>query len=42
MKAGGKRRLLIPASMAYGQQGAGDIPPNSPLVFDIELITIDK
>lgn len=42
MKAGGKRRLLIPANMAYGEQGSGDIPPNSALVFDIDLITIDK
>ncbi len=39
MKPGGIRRLLIPAAMGYGARGAGkDIPPNSDLVFVIELI----
>ena len=37
IKVGGKRRLTIPAAMAYGSQGAGsDIPPNANLVFDVE------
>jgi len=41
MKVGGKRRLIIPSSMAYGsQRAAANIPPNSDLVFDIELISI--
>jgi FKBP-type peptidyl-prolyl cis-trans isomerase len=40
MKVGGKRKLTIPASMAYGSQGAGTIPPNSPLQFEIELVSI--
>lgn len=44
MKVGGKRRLLIPAEKAYGAkppEGSG-IAPNSPLVFDISLISIKK
>ena len=39
MKPGGVRRLLIPPEMAYGKRGApGAIPPDSTLVFEIELI----
>ncbi len=39
MKVGGIRKLTIPAAQAYGEQGAGpDIPPNSDLVFIIELV----
>ena len=42
MKIGGKRRLLIPAEQAYGEQSPSpDIPANSDLVFDIEIISID-
>lgn len=41
MKVGGKRRLIIPASLAYGAQSPSpDIPANSALVFDIELIAV--
>ena len=41
MKVGGKRRLVIPAAMAYGPRRASStIGPNSDLVFDIELIAI--
>jgi len=42
MKIGGKRRLLIPPDLAYGSQGAGNaIPPNSSLVFAIELLKVE-
>lgn len=41
MKAGGKSRFFIPASLAYGDMGAGDvIGPNSTLIFDIELMEV--
>jgi len=40
MKVGGRRQLLIPASLAYGKQGSGSIPPNAPLEFVIDLLKI--
>lgn len=41
MKVGGTRRLLIPAEMAYGSSSPSkNIPSNSDLVFDIELVAI--
>ncbi len=41
MKVGGMRRLIIPSDMAYGSvRAAANIPPNSDLVFDIELMDI--
>lgn len=43
MRTGGTRRLLIPSSMAYGERRASSaIPPNSDLVFDIELIAVEN
>jgi peptidylprolyl isomerase len=39
MKVGGRRELVIPASLAYGAQGSGStIPPNAPLVFVVDLL----
>lgn len=40
MKPGGKARLICPPETAYGDQGAGVIPPNATLTFEIELIGI--
>jgi FKBP-type peptidyl-prolyl cis-trans isomerase len=40
MKEGGKRKLVIPAKLAYGPQAKGSIPPNSVLLFDVELLKV--
>ena len=43
MKEGGKRKLLIPASLAYGSQAVGNvIPANSVLIFEVELLKVQK
>lgn len=42
MQEGAKYRFFIPAKLGYGDIGAGNIPPNSVLIFDIELIKIEK
>lgn len=42
MRAGGQRLLLIPSSLGYGRSGAaGVIPPNAPLLFEVELLAIE-
>lgn len=39
MKSGGLRRLFIPSALAYGDQGAGPIPPNADLIFDVQMVS---
>ncbi|STZ64357.1 FK506-binding protein [Moraxella lacunata] len=40
MRVGGKRRLIVPAFLGYGERAVGKILPNSDLVFEIELIDV--
>lgn len=41
MKAGGQRRLTVPASLGYGAAGRGGvIPPNATMIFDVELLAV--
>lgn len=42
MKVGGQRILVIPGDMAYGNRQVGTIPPNAPLVFEVELLAITE
>ena len=43
MRIGGKRKLVVPSDLGYGSHGAGDvIPPDSILIFEIELLDISR
>jgi FKBP-type peptidyl-prolyl cis-trans isomerase len=41
MRSGGQRMLVVPPSLAYGRWGRGRVPPNSTLVFLVELVTVE-
>ena len=42
MKEGGKMKFFIPQDLAWGSRGSGTIPPNSAVIFEVELIKVTK
>jgi len=42
MPVGSKWQLFVPSNLAYGAQGPGNIGPNATLIFEVELVSIQK
>ncbi|KAL4427445.1 hypothetical protein ABPG77_000734 [Micractinium sp. CCAP 211/92] len=42
MRVGGRRKLIVPPNLAYGDKGAGEVPPGATLDFDVELLSIKQ
>jgi FKBP-type peptidyl-prolyl cis-trans isomerase FkpA len=42
MKVGGKSRIVCPPALAYGDRGSPNIKPGSTLIFDVELLDVQK
>lgn len=42
MRIGGRRKLLVPPNLAYGDKGVGEVPPGATLEFDVELLSIKQ
>ena len=42
MKVGGVRRITIPPELGYGARAMGDLPPNSTLIFEVELVAMQE
>jgi FKBP-type peptidyl-prolyl cis-trans isomerase len=42
MREGGLRRLILPPALAFGGAGSGAVPPNTPVVYEIELLRVDE
>jgi FKBP-type peptidyl-prolyl cis-trans isomerase len=40
LRVGGRRRLVVPPALGYGEAGAGEIPPNAVLVFEMEMTSV--
>ena len=42
MKAGGTAKLVLPPELAFGEQGYGSIPPNTPIILEVELLAVEE